>query len=83
MLATDGFFILATVLNLIFSRKNKAIVYFNIFSIVIISIAVILKFFNIEYPKWTIALWDFYILIFYGIQVIPNIAKYINSKVQN
>ena len=43
LLVTDGFFILATILNLFFNRKEKTIFYLNIFSVIIIIIALSTK----------------------------------------
>ena len=82
LLATDGFFVLATILNLFLNRKIKIIFYLNIFSIIIIAVAFITKFLDVEHPKWAVTIWYLYILIFYGIQIIPNIFDNIRSKVQ-
>ena len=83
LIATDILFILATILNVIFNKKNKKIFYLNIFSIIIILVMFILKFLKIEHPKWGVTLWYFYILFLYGIQTLIYIYKYICSKNTN
>ena len=82
LLGTDGFFILATILNLLLNRKNKAIFYLNIFSLILISIMLIFEFLKIDHPHWGVTAWYFYILYFYGTQVIVHIYKYVHSKAQ-
>ena len=81
MLVTDISFIIATILNLIFNRSKKLLFYLNVFSVLFIVIAVIMKIFNITYPQWGIILWNFYILYFYGAQTVICIYKYMNSKI--
>ena len=81
ILATDISFIIATVLNLIFNRNKKLILYLNIFSALFILIAIIMKVFNITYPQWGTILWNFYILYFYGTQTVVCIYKYMYSKI--
>ena len=78
IILTDVFFMFATILNLLFNRKNKVILYLNVFSVILISITLILKFFNIEHPRWGVTVWFVYILYFYGTQVIVNVYKYIH-----
>jgi hypothetical protein len=80
ILVTDTSFIIATILNLIFNRNKKLILYLNIFSALFIVIAVIMKVFNITYPQWGTILWNFYILYFYGVQSVIYIYKYMYSK---
>ena len=80
MLVTDTSFIIVTVLNLIFNRNKKLILYLNIFSALFILIAIIMKVFNITYPQWGTILWNFYILYFYGVQSVIYIYKYMCSK---
>ena len=80
LLVTDGFFIISTILNLIFSQKNKILFYFSIFSIIFIAIMLILKFFKIEHPKWGVTIWYFYIFYFYGIQVFTKFYKNMKTK---
>ena len=82
LLATDGFFILATILNLFLNRKTKIIFWLNIFSIIIIAIVFITKFLEIEHPKGAVTVWYFYILIFYGFQTIPSVFNSISLKFQ-
>ena len=75
MLVADGSFILATILHLIFKRKNRTLFILNIFSAVLIVIALVAKFAGIDYPKWAIVIWYFYILFLYGIQVTIAVYK--------
>jgi nicotinamide riboside transporter PnuC len=70
ILAMDATFIIATILNLLHYRKNRALFYINLFSAVGIVAAIVMKVLSIEYPQWTILLWDFYILYLYGFLVI-------------
>ena len=78
MIATDGFFILAAIFGLVLKRKIKVLLYLNIFSVVIITVAFVTKFIGIEHPKWCVTIWYFYILYFYGILVLSNIRKKAN-----
>lgn len=80
ILTTDICFIAATILNLIIKRKVKILFCFNIFSIVLIGAAVIMKVMNISYPLWCLVLWNFYILYFYGSQVVINIHNYLQDR---
>ena len=80
ILITDIFFIIATVLNLIFNKKKGLIFYFNVFSVLFIVIAIIMKIFNITYPQWGMIVWNFYILYFYGTQTVIFIYKYMQNK---
>ena len=73
MLITDFCFIVATILNLIINRKVKILFWFNIFSCLLIGIAVIMKIMRLDYPQWGLVFWNFYILYFYGIQTITVI----------
>ena len=78
IVVTDFGFIAATVLNLIINRKVKLLFWFNIFSGLLICVAVIMKIMRMDYPQWTLVFWHFYILYFYGIQTITAIYKYKN-----
>ena len=80
MIMSDGFFIIATIMNLVVKRKVKLLLQLNIFSAIIILIAFITKFMGIEHPKWCVTIWYFYILYLYGIQVLLNIYSKIHSK---
>jgi hypothetical protein len=80
ILITDISFFIATLLNIIINRKIKIIFMFNLLSIIIICVAIIMKIFNIIYPQWSLLLWHFYILYFYGIQTVLCIYKYMQSK---
>jgi len=80
ILITDILFIIAAVLNLIFNRNRKLIFCFNIFSVLFIVIAIIVRVFNINYPQWAMIIWNFYILYFYGTQTVICIYKYLHSK---
>ncbi len=80
MLASDGLFILATILHLILSRKNKTLFIFNIFSAILITLALTTKFAGIEHPEWAATIWHFYILFLYGTQVIIFLYKHFFLK---
>ncbi len=73
MLTMDVLFIISTVINVIYFRKNKPLFFINLFSAVLIFAALVMKVLHIEYPQWTILLWDFYILYLYGFFVIKQI----------
>jgi hypothetical protein len=73
ILVTDVLFIISTILNLIYFRKARAMFFINLFSAVLIVIAVLMKVMNCEYPAWTILLWNFYVLYLYGYCVIKRI----------
>ena len=80
LIGTDILFILATIFNIILNRSNKIIFYLNIFSIFLILIMFILKFLEIEHPRWSVTMWYFYILFLYGIQTFIYFYKCICSK---
>ena len=75
MITADSLFILATILHLFFTRKNKLLFKFNIVSTILIFIALITKFAGIDHPKWAATIWHFYILFLYGIQVVIDVYK--------
>jgi hypothetical protein len=75
ILACDILFIIATVLNLIYSRNERLIFWIHIFSMVLIGIALVMKVFDISYPAWGVVIWDFYMAYFYGLLVIRNIIR--------
>ena len=83
MIASDSFFMLSTVLHLIFSRHNKLLLMFNIFSLFLIALALITKFAGIDHPKWAVVIWYFYIFFLYGIQVFIDIYKNYIIKQKN
>ena len=55
----------ATIIHLIVDRKEKMI-WFQVFSTVIILIAIVMKISETEYPAITLVLWYFYIWFLYG-----------------
>ena len=61
----DYSFLFATLMHLVTDRKTKNI-WLHVFSLVIISMALIMKFVNVAYPAITLVLWYFYIWFFYG-----------------
>ena len=67
----DVSFIISTLVNLVVDRKTKWI-YVNIFSILMIIVAVAMKLFAITYPIWSLVFWYFYIWFVYGIQISCN-----------
>ncbi|MCL1905495.1 MAG: hypothetical protein FWG06_00635 [Clostridiales bacterium] len=76
MLATDGAFILATICNLIYFRKRKALFALNLFSIAIIIAALALEMFDQAYPDIFVVFWNFYIFLCYYTFVIKQLWKY-------
>jgi hypothetical protein len=82
ILATDISFIIAAILNLLFNRESKILLLLDVFSVVLIVIAVFMKAFNITYPKWSLMAWDFYILYLYGIRVFGFVQKAAKNKLQ-
>ena len=54
-------------------RKTEWI-YVNIFSILMIIVAVVMKLFAITYPIWSLVFWYFYIWFVYGIQISCRVS---------
>ncbi len=71
VLIMDVSFILSTIINLFVYKKTKWI-YVNIFSILMIVVALGMKLSAISYPIWSLVFWYFYIWFVYGIQIIGN-----------
>ena len=71
ILIMDVSFIVSTLINLFVSRKTKWM-YVNIFSILMIVVAIVMKLCAISYPIWSLVLWYFYIWFVYGIQITRN-----------
>lgn len=65
VICMDYSFMPATILHLITDRKEKT-KWVHLFSLIIIIIAVIMKFSAIAYPAITLVMWYFYIWFFYG-----------------
>ena len=61
----DYSFMPATIIHLIVDRKEKMI-WFHVFSTVIILIAIVMKISETDYPAITLVLWYFYIWFLYG-----------------
>lgn len=72
----DYSFMPATIIHLILDRKEK-VVWFHVFSMVIILIAIIMKIAGIAYPAITLVLWYFYIWFLYG---LLNVKTFLESK---
>lgn len=71
ILIMDVSFIVSTLINLFVSKKTKWM-YVNIFSILMIVVAIVMKLCAISYPIWSLVLWYFYIWFVYGIQITRN-----------
>ncbi len=71
VICMDYSFMPATILHLLADRKEKTI-WIHLFSLLIIIIAVIMKFATVEYPAITLVLWYFYIWFFYGYLIIKR-----------
>ena len=71
VICMDYSFMPATVIHLITDRKEKTI-WLHRFSMIIIIIAVVMKFAAVDYPAITLVLWYFYIWFFYGFLVVKG-----------
>ena len=71
VLIMDVSFILSTIINLFVSRKTKWM-YVNIFSILMIVVALGMKLSSISYPIWSLVFWYLYSWFLYGKQIIGN-----------
>lgn len=69
VIAMDVSFIISTLVNLFACRKTKWN-YVNIFSMLMIVVAVGMKLCAVSYPIWSLVFWYFYIWFVYGIQII-------------
>ena len=76
VICMDYSFMPSTIIHLIVDRKEKMI-WFHVFSMVIILIAVVMKIAGIDYPAITLVLWYFYIWFLYG---TLNIKAYLKGK---
>ena len=65
VICMDYSFMPATIIHLIVDRKEKTI-WFHVFSMIIILIAIAMKIAGIDYPAITLVLWYFYIWFLYG-----------------
>ena len=65
VICMDYSFMPATIIHLIVDRKEKMI-WFHVFSMVIILIAIVMKIAGMDYPAITLVLWYFYIWFLYG-----------------
>lgn len=74
IITMDVLFAIATLFNLFICKKTKWI-YINIFSIIMIIVALGMKFCNVTYPIWTLVFWYFYIWFVYGIQIACSITE--------
>ena len=76
VICMDYSFMPATIIHLITDRKEK-VVWFHVFSMVIILIAIIMKIAGMAYPAITLVLWYFYIWFLYG---LLNVKAFWMSK---
>jgi hypothetical protein len=65
VISMDYSFMPATIIHLIVDRTEKMI-WFHVFSTVIILIAIVMKISETDYPAITLVLWYFYIWFLYG-----------------
>jgi hypothetical protein len=72
VICMDYSFMPATIIHLIVDRKEKTI-WFHVFSMIIILIAIAMKIAGIDYPAITLVLWYFYIWFLYGALNIKTI----------
>ena len=71
IMAKDVSFIISTLINL-FVCKKTIWIYINIFSVLMIVVALGMKLCGISYPIWSLVFWYFYIWFVYGIQITCN-----------
>ena len=76
VICMDYSFMPATIIHLIVDRKGKMI-WFHIFSMVIILIAIVMKIAGMDYPAITLVLWYFYIWFLYG---ALNVKSFVLNK---
>ncbi|MCL1974782.1 MAG: hypothetical protein FWG61_01305 [Firmicutes bacterium] len=74
--AMDISFLLATICNLFYFRKRKTIFGLNLFSLVMICVALIIKILGWEYPEILVVFWSFYIFFYYFTLTVHRIWKY-------
>ncbi|MBR4543247.1 MAG: hypothetical protein IKO53_03455 [Lachnospiraceae bacterium] len=74
VICMDYSFMPTTIIHLITDRKDKSI-WFHVFSMVMIIIAVVMKIAGIDYPAITLVLWYFYIWFLYGILIVRTYRK--------
>ena len=67
----DVLFIISSVVNLFAYRKTRW-VYINVFSILMIVVAVVMKLCSVSYPIWSLVFWYFYIWFVYGLHIAYN-----------
>ncbi len=72
VICMDYSFMPATILHLIADRKDKTI-WVHLFSLIIIIVAVVMKFASVPYPAITLVLWYFYIWFFYGYLIVKRV----------
>ena len=71
VICMDYSFMPATILHLITDKQTKRLGV-HVFSLIIIIIAVAMKFAGVEYPAIALVLWYFYIWFLYGILIIKK-----------
>jgi hypothetical protein len=74
ILIMDYSFLVSTLINIAVYRKTKWI-YINIFSLIFIILAYILKFLEISYPIIGLVFWYFYIWFLYGVQITNKMKR--------
>ena len=74
VICMDYSFMPTTIIHLITDRKDKSI-WFHVFSLVMIIIAIVMKIAGIDYPAITLVLWYFYIWFLYGILIVRTYRK--------
>lgn len=75
ILAADYSFMVSTLINLVYFRKEKKLLMLSLVSLVLITIAVIMKVRGMSYPLWSLSIWNFYIWLSYGYLVIKGAWK--------
>jgi hypothetical protein len=79
---TDVLFVLATIVGLFYYKNNKVLFRSHLFSIIVISVGVIITLiFGKDIPKILFLLWEFYIFFFYGIIICKRIRVFATKQV--
>ena len=71
VICMDYSFMPATIIHLITDKKEKT-VWIHLFSLFIITAAIVMKLISVDYPAITLVMWYFYIWFFYGFLIVKR-----------
>lgn len=71
----DYSFMVAVAFHLYYYKKNKVLMGFSIFNLLIILIAYLIIILNGSCSVWAYLLWDYYLLIYFGTMVIKQSCR--------